>query len=134
MSSNQESDSHIFPLLNRRAPILERIRGNRANDNEVDTEIEAESEALETLGKVVAKFSLTGEEATEEQKQAFRQGIADGLGIESDEVGEDAVTAFEQLFELEIPDITIAEEEIGQEDEEEEEETEASDEDSSLAI
>lgn len=115
MSSNQESDlgtEKIFPILDRRAPVIERIRERRRLRNSVGL----------STGRKVGEFMLQeeGEERVlkaQEVASEFREGLSDELGVPSEAINDDLVDDFMALFavleEDDVVDMEMVESESG---------------------
>lgn len=117
--STDESTEPILPILNRRAPLLERLRNRTAQKvNDIANEI----------GRKVAQSALTSGRANEEFIESFRQGVADELDVQSEQISDTAVTRFTNLFMMDIDDLVIIEEQEQEEEEEIEEEVEETEE------
>lgn len=75
-----EEDSNIFPIVDRRAPVLERLRGGEEDD-------ELASDLGETVGKAVKSDD---EEKLDEAHQKFVEGfteaLAGELGVSEDDI------------------------------------------------
>lgn len=127
-SEQTEEGGNIFPLIDRRTPVLDRIR-NRSNDDSLAGKV----------GEEVAASIIEDERFTPEEEMAikdkFKEGVARGLGVENpDHINDDVARDFQQLFtSLTEEDIltSSALEQLGlkskEEEDEEEEESSAFD-------
>lgn len=111
------ADDKIFPLVDRRAPLLDRIRGDG----------EKASSVSEELGRRVGKFFKNDDEDIEAEELArsaedFRRGLADELDVDEERITNEALDKFSELLTFDdlVEDVT---DEDDEEEEEEEEET-----------
>lgn len=97
MSSQEEpglgGDNRIFPLLNRRTPVLDRIRERRRLRNNIGL----------SVGKRVGEAMLEEDEeerVMEAQRIAsdFREGLSDELGVPPEAISDELVQDFMALF------------------------------------
>lgn len=108
-------EDRIFPLTDRRAPILDRIRGDG----------EEASSSPKAIGKKVGKFFKNDDDEIEAEELAravgeFREGLADELDVEPERITDEAMDKFAELLKM---DNLV--EDVVPEDESEDEEAEA---------
>lgn len=108
-------EDRIFPLTDRRTPILDRIRGNG----------EEASSTPEAVGKKVGRFFKNDDDEIEAEELAravgeFRKGLANELEVEPERITDEAMDKFAELLKM---DNLV--EDVVPEDESEEEEVEA---------
>jgi len=105
-------DEKVFPLFNRRAPVLERLRGDNAKG-------ELGALAGETVGELVE--AEDGELITQElerQSGQFIESLAEQLDVDESQIEPDVAEMFMTLLTLERED--IVNDPVEEEDEEEE--------------
>lgn len=118
---SEDEDSKILPLIDRRAPILDRIRkrnGKKGLSFKVGKEV----------GAGVLDEELFSVEETAEIENQFRLGIADELGVNPESINDEIVERFSSVFkglneESVLTEAALAELGIKAPEEEEEEET-----------
>jgi len=81
----------VFPLLDRRAPVIERIRQRNAGDEG------------EGLGKMTARLQSADSVAEAEAEvarftESFTQTLADELGVEESDVSDDSVESLKDTL------------------------------------
>lgn len=122
----------ILPILDRKAPLLERIRERRQNSSDLG----------EVVGRRVAELSLEEDEESkaefgEQIRSSFRRGLSDKLGVPEESINEQLLNEFSAMFvaldETDIVDEETIEdlqqkleEDLGNDEEEEDESDAAS--------
>lgn len=80
----QSEDDNVFPLLDRRTPVLDRIRKRRNSEG-----------MAERLGREIGQSILSDDDERLQRKrteavEGFRRGLAETLGVSADDINEDA--------------------------------------------
>lgn len=81
----------VFPIIDRRTPVLDRIRGGDEED------------IAETLGRLIGEGVKSDNEEEMDQRRAnaaqgFRKGLASELGVSEDSIRDDVIGDIAQLF------------------------------------
>lgn len=90
----------VFPLLDRRAPILERVRNGRASSlgsalaSKLNDFIREEDDSLK-------------EEEIQRIQSDFRTSVAEHLGVEEDMVRDEVIEMTTQVFQLDESEILL---------------------------
>lgn len=133
--AEQEERSGIFPLVDRRTPILDRIRNGRGS-SDVGTKL-----GNEIGNAVISDDEEQVKKGARQLEKSIRQGIAESLGVDVTDVSETIPKAIRKLIQDADEEDVLTEEalaDLGLADaslddileEEEEEEDEEDDEDS----
>jgi len=103
-------DESIFPLVDRRAPILERVRGDKEGENTPE----------KLIGQRVGKFYKNDDEQVEAEELAkaaaeFRDGLAEELNAEPEDISGDVIDNFTALMKTDnVLDIMTTDEGDGE--------------------
>lgn len=85
-----EENDNIFPLVNRRTPVMDRLRNNDSSDN---TAIKA--------GRLAGEFIVNDASDMDAEKEniseGFRTGLAEALGVDEALVTKEAGEKFSEL-------------------------------------
>lgn len=87
-----QSEDNLFPVMDRRTPVLDRIRKRRNSEG-----------MAERLGKEIGKSILEEDQTRLQRKrteavEGFRRGLADTLGVATDDINEDASADIGELM------------------------------------
>lgn len=87
-----QSEENLFPVMDRRTPVLDRIRKRRNSEG-----------MAERLGREIGKSILEDDQTRLQRKrteavEGFRRGLADTLGVSSDDINENASADIGELI------------------------------------
>jgi hypothetical protein len=79
-----QSEENVFPIIDRRTPVLDRIRKRRNSEG-----------LAESLGREIGQSIMEDDEMLLQRKrteavEGFRRGLAEELGVSTDDINEDA--------------------------------------------
>lgn len=94
------SDGNILPLVDRRTPLLDRVRDDKDEEGEL-----AEDVGKEIAGAILSDDETDTEKAKEDVKESFRKGMAEKFGISPDAIEEDAADGLAGLLDLKVEDV-----------------------------
>lgn len=117
-------EDEILPLLDRRAPIIERLRNRRDGEGFLSqNSSEVNDNLAEEIGKKVAENAKGGKVPEPEFLESFANNLATELDVNTSRINEDVVDTFARLFAFRVDDIVEAEvvEESSEDNEVEEE-------------
>lgn len=86
MPEQEEKAERIFPVLNRRTPVLDRIRGNGRSGS---VAFKLGNRAAES---VMSDNDMELAELSEKSKEEFKAGAADALGVNTDNINDALAT------------------------------------------
>ena len=87
MSESMSNEEDVFPILDRRTPVIERIREARNNDPEESLESKAED-----IGEIIAGIDeVQDEETLDKVEDALKRGVKRGI-VEESEYGSEEVS------------------------------------------
>ena len=98
MSESMSNEEDVFPILDRRTPVIERIREARNNDPEESLESKAED-----IGEIIAGIDEVQDEETLDKvedalKRGVKRGIVEESKYDSEEVSDDYVARIVDLM------------------------------------
>lgn len=98
MSESMSNEEDVFPILDRRTPVIERIREARNNDPEESLESKAED-----IGEIIAGIDEVQDEETLDKvedalKRGVKRGIVEESEYDSEEVSDDYVARIVDLM------------------------------------
>lgn len=123
--AEERSQEPIFPITNRRAPLLERIRGRKNGSSDPE-------KAARLSAEVIGKLSLEeeSEETVSSVAEQFRSQLSNVLGVEPEQINDDLVQEFSVMFGgLDETDLVDIDEEVEEVEDESEGEEDSTDED-----
>lgn len=87
-----QSEDNILPVIDRRTPVLDRIRKRRNSEG-----------MAERLGREIGQSILEDDDTRLQRKrteavEGFRRGLADTLGVSTDDINEDASADIGELI------------------------------------
>lgn len=108
----REDGDEVFPLLNRKTPVLDAIRQNGEQSDGEQTEESATAEGMgASVGEVVLEDN---ERKIERHKETFgmkfKRGIASAIGADEDEIDDEFIADFtETVMENDVRDVLTEE-------------------------